>query len=59
MCCLLARVQKSLPRSLLQPFIVYSLAPCMPRIMCLRALQLEGLAVNISIMHVADIRDCD
>ena len=28
-CCLHARVHKSLPRSLLQPFIVYYLAPCL------------------------------
>ena len=39
MCCLHARVQKCLPRSLLQPFIVYCLAPC-PRITHSRALQL-------------------
>ena len=39
MYCLRIRVQKCLPRSLLQSFIVYCLAPCR-RITRLRALQL-------------------
>ena len=52
MCCLRARAQKCLPRSLLQPFIVYCLAPC-PRITRLRALQLR----NIAIVRIVDARD--
>ena len=39
-CCLRTRVHKSLPRSLLQPFIVYVLLNTIPRITRSRALQL-------------------